>query len=178
MLYEQMLTESQRLEKEILSLKKQLKAYPKGKFFCIRNGNRYKWYQSDGKKQIYIPKSNRTLAEQLAAKKYLSLRLDDLTREKRAIDFYLRHHSKTPEKAEQLLTNEPEYQRLLSSFFKPQSQELSERMNSPYKQNAIRLPGKLIITNILDAWMILFTLKRCIQSYNYTILMVLYLLFN
>ena len=34
------------------------------------------------------------------------------------------------------------------------------------------------ILQYLDEWMILLTLKRCIQSYNYTILMVLYLLFN
>lgn len=60
-----MKAEQQSLEKQIYSLKQQLQNLPEGKLLCARNENRYKWYQSDGKNHIYIPKKNRYLAEHL-----------------------------------------------------------------------------------------------------------------
>lgn len=77
---------------------------------------------------------NKFLAEQLAQKKYLSLLLDDLENEKRAIEFYLRHHS-TSGKSENLLLNPSEYQKLLAPFFSPLSKELSDWMHAPYSSN-------------------------------------------
>lgn len=130
-----MYSESEKLEEQINSLKFQLETYPEGSIFCSRNGNRYKWYHSvEGSIPAYIPKANKTFAQQLAAKKYLSLKLEDLLHEKRAIDFYLRHH--TDSKAEQLLTDHSEYQKLLSPFFQPQSKELSDWMNAPFNSNS------------------------------------------
>ncbi len=134
-IYERMQAEHQRLEKQLYSLQSQLKTFPEGKFFCTRNGTQYKWYQSDGHNHTYIPKKERHLAEQLAAKKYLSLLYKDLLHEKMAIEFYLRHHNSNPYQAEQMLTDMPEYQKLLSPFFKPASQELLDWMNSPYDYN-------------------------------------------
>lgn len=110
----------------------QLKSLPDGQLFCNKNGNRYKWFHSIENKRKYITKKDRSLAEQLAIKKYLSLQLDDCLHEKTAIDFYLRHH--VPAKAEQLLTRNSEYQKLLSPHFKPLSQELEEWNNSTFKQ--------------------------------------------
>lgn len=134
-IHERILNERKRLDEQINSIQSQLSTYPEGKIFCTRNGNRYKWYQSDGKNQTYIPKKNRHLAEQLAAKKYLSLQLEELLQEKRAIDFYLRHHASFPGKSTQMLTDMPEYQELLAPYFKPLSQELSQWMNAPYDHN-------------------------------------------
>ena len=71
------------LDKQISSIKEQLKLLPPGKLVCSQNGEYQKWYQSDGHKKIYIPKANKQLAEQLARKKYLSLLLEDLKNEKR-----------------------------------------------------------------------------------------------
>lgn len=82
---------------------------------------------------MYIPKSERNLAEQLAIKKYLTQVEQDCIQEKRAIDYYLRHH--VPSKAEELLTNKPGYQELLSSYFKPQSQIVEDWMKYPFKKN-------------------------------------------
>lgn len=130
-----MLSESKRLDEQIKSLESTISEFPAGKIFCTRNGSRYKWYRSDGHNQIYIPKKNRQLAEQLAAKKYLSLLSEDLLHEKNAIDFYLRHHRSTPSQAEHMLTNMPEYQELLSPFFQPLSQDLYDWMKSTYPQN-------------------------------------------
>lgn len=64
-----MKAEQQSLEKQIYSLKQQLQNLPEGKLLCARNENRYKWYQSDGKNHIYIPKKNRYLAEHLLLKR-------------------------------------------------------------------------------------------------------------
>ena len=123
------------MDKQIDFLQRQLKNSPDGKLVCTRNANRYKWYRSDGKTSTYIPKKERQLAEQLAVKKYLSLLLEDTLSEKKALDFYLRHHALDQGKAEQLLTELPEYQELLSSYFRPQNQELLDWMNSPYEHN-------------------------------------------
>ena len=119
-----MCLESKRLDDKIKSLHSQIKSFPDGKIICTPNGNSYKWYRSDGHKSVYIPKSERSLAEQLAIKKYLQQIEEDCIQEKCAINFYLRHHH--PSKAEDLLVNKPGYQDLLSSYFKPLSKELQE----------------------------------------------------
>lgn len=133
--YERMLAENRHLEKQIEAVKEQLKNCPEGKIFCVRDGKRIKWFHSNENGQIYIPKTKRAFAEALAVKKYLLLRLDELTQEKRAIDFYLRHHDSSPGKSIRLLNDFPEYQDLLSPHFKPLSQELAEWMAAPYEHN-------------------------------------------
>ena len=35
-----------------------LQDFPDGKLLCTKNGKGYKWYQSDGKNKIYIPKKD------------------------------------------------------------------------------------------------------------------------
>ena len=128
-----MLSEYKKIETQIQNLKKQIQDLPSGNLICARNGKHYKWYQNKDHINSYIPKQNRPLAEQLAYKKYLSLLSEDLSHEKRAIQFYLNHHSDT-QKAEQLL-NEPEFKALIASHFIPLSQELSDWMNSSYEHN-------------------------------------------
>lgn len=135
MLYERLLAERQKLDKQIKSIRNKLAELPDGKIVCARNGTNYKWYQSDGHEKVYIPKKDRHLAEQLAIKKYLSLLLEDLLHEKTAIDFYLRHHQNNVGKAHQLLTEASEYQRLLAPYFTPLSQELQDWENAPYEHN-------------------------------------------
>lgn len=87
------------------------------------------------------------LAEQLAEKKYLQLQLQDLIREKKALDLYLKHQKAGPGSAEQMLIDEPEYRKLLSSNFKLSSQELQEWANSPYDHNA-PYPENLILKTV------------------------------
>lgn len=141
--YEQLLKEQQKIQKQIDSLKRQIKNLPDGKLICAHNKNWYRWYQSNGHTKSYIPKSNRQLAEQLAIKKYLSLRIEELSQEKKAIDSYLNEHSTNPPKSEQLLTNHSGYQELLSPFFSPNSQELTNWMHAHYEQNT-KYPEQLI----------------------------------
>ena len=72
LIYERMLSESIRLDKQISHLQNQLRSLPDGKLVCTKNQNRYKWYVSDGHKCTYIPKKNLSLAQQLAIKKFLT----------------------------------------------------------------------------------------------------------
>ena len=143
MIYQRMIAEHKRLEEHLSSIQMPLAALPSGKIFCSRDGHRTKWFHSDGQTQTYIPKSNRTFAEQLAIKKYLSLLQNELTQEKRAIEFYLRHYPAAPRKSQQMLTNMPEYQELLAPYFMPLSQELSQWMQEPYESNPF-MPEHLI----------------------------------
>lgn len=130
-----MLAERQRLDTEIQSISLQLKQLPSGRLICSRNGNRYKWYHTDGETQTYIPKKDRAYAEQLATRKYLTLLMEEYIQEKRSIDFYLKHHHSDFHHAEQLLTKHPGYQELLTPYFKPQSEEIAEWVEEPYEQN-------------------------------------------
>ncbi|MBQ8822175.1 MAG: ATPase [Lachnospiraceae bacterium] len=142
MLYETMLERSKQLEKEIHSLRKQLKHYPQGKIICAKNGQRCKWYHSDGKNRTYIPKKHRSKAEQLAVKKYLTLQLAEYEKEKYATDLYLRHSSPDTSPSGQLLTA-PYYQELLLPFFTPKENYFTEWMNEPYPRSK-EYPEKLI----------------------------------
>ncbi len=110
--------------------------FPPGKLICCHNKNHCKWYHSDSHSKSYISKKDKPLAEKLAIKKYLSLYLEDLQNEKKAIEFYLRHHSHSG-KAEQLLTNTSEYQHLLAPHFSPLSKELSDWMQKSYEHNPL-----------------------------------------
>lgn len=98
---------------------------------CCHQGKRKKWYHSDGKNRKYIPKSNRELAEQLAVKKYLSRVLEELSGEKRALDYYLKHHHPNSETADKLLEEIQGYNELLSPYFKSFSQELKDWVINP-----------------------------------------------
>lgn len=136
MLYQKILEQHQYLEKQINLLQKKINALPDGKLICCQGNSGFKWYKSDGHNKVYIPKKERALAEQLAIKKYLSLELEDLSHEKMALNFYLKHHTPKSKNAEYLLTENSGYQELLSPYFKPQSKELSEWMSYPYEKNA------------------------------------------
>lgn len=135
--------EFQRLETKTKEIKEKLKLLPEGKLICAKNGKHCKWYQSDGSKKTYIPKNNFQLASQLATKKYLSLLLSELEKEKYAIQLYLNHSTGLIRKSDILLTDDSEYKNLLSSYFTPISQELSEWCNSTYERN-LKYPENLI----------------------------------
>ena len=134
MFYERMLAERNRLDSEIQELQTKLKQFPKGKLFCTKNRQYFKWYVTDGKTQTYLPKSKRSLAEKLAAKKYLSLLLEELIHEKKAIEFYLRHHAKDSQ-AKHMLLNCPEYSNLIKPYFTPLSQELNDWAAQSFESN-------------------------------------------
>lgn len=140
-----MLTERDRLIREIRAIKNKLSKLPAGQLICTKNRNRFKWYRSDGSKQsyTYIPKGKRELAEQLAAKKYLTLLKEELVQEQKAVESYLENHSGGESCAGHLLSDDSGYRELLSPYFKPLSQEFQEWSSAPYEHNE-KYPERLI----------------------------------
>jgi len=134
-IYERILAERQRLADQIHVLESQFKTFPEGNLICARNGNRFKWYHSIHHSPTYLPKKERELAKQLAAKKYVSLLLKDLRNEIKALDSYLQIHDSNVGQTAHQLFDIPEYQELLSSSFKSYSKELLDWVNSPYEHN-------------------------------------------
>ena len=128
-----MLLQYTKLERQIQNLEEQIQALPSGHLNCAGNGKYLKWYHFNCHKNTYIPKKEHALAEKLALKKYLSLLLEDLLHEQRAIAFYLSQHSDISKA--NLLLNDAKYTDLLSSIFTPLSQELSEWVNTSYEHN-------------------------------------------
>lgn len=108
---------------------------PEGKLLCAKNGKRYKWYLSNGSNPIYLKKKENHLAEQLAEKKYLQLKKEDLLLELKAINSYLRIKSKTNDAADKLLTEASGYSALLKEKFKVESEELFKWQTEEYVKN-------------------------------------------
>lgn len=151
MIYDRIKSEYDNLCRRIEQIQKDLSHLPEGKLICSHHNKHSKWYLTDGHLKTYIPKSNRSLAEQLAHKKYLSFLLDDLEKEKRALSLYLHHHPSTS-KSTELLTAYPAYQELLAPAFTPLSQELAHWMNSPYEKNP-KHPETLIHKGIANTYL-------------------------
>lgn len=116
-LFTDLTKKSPAIDQKINEIQNQLKCLPEGKLTIAHNGKNTKWYQSDGQNRKYIPKSNRTLAEQLALRKYLSLVLEELLQEKTAISFYNRHRSIESKSALLLQDSSLGYSELLSPYF-------------------------------------------------------------
>lgn len=133
-IYQKICSERQRLEQQLISIEKALQKLPEGKLICSRNGNYTKWYQSNGQTPTYIPRKNRQLARQLAEKKYLSLKKKELLQEKKAIDFYLRHHSSDC-LSQELLSDSSGFSELLRESFLPSEPSLQEWASAPYERN-------------------------------------------
>ena len=106
---------------------------PDGDIYCTHNGKYIKWIHRQGQHKSCIPKKNFELAQQLATRKYLSLKLQELTQEKQAIITYLQT---SPEhyKSQELLMK-PEYVPLIKNVTTSFSQSLLDWINAPYNAN-------------------------------------------
>lgn len=132
--YTHALAESKRIKKELRSINAKLRHLPKGTFYCSRNNNYYKWYQSIDGIQSYIPRNQLPVAEKYATKQYLAELKKELEREYKAIQKYLSSHQKNPIKSQNIL-NHPEYQKLLKPYFKTQDRLINNWLSEPYKSN-------------------------------------------
>lgn len=112
----------------------------------MQNGKYEKWFNSQKGCRSYIPKKNRSFAEQLALRTYLSCHIEDLTNEQKAIDSYLKFHDPQHLRTQELLAK-PAYQKLLSQYFQPLSQELHAWSKAPYERNT-KYPENLIHKSI------------------------------
>ena len=143
MIHNRNLQEYEQLSMEIKKLKEIISTLPDGHLTYARNGKYYKWFQSDGKANTYIPAKDKKLAELLGYKKYLTLKLEDMKHEQRALGFYLRHHRDEPGMAATLLLTNDGIRNLITPYLAPLSEELINWSNGPYDTNP-RYPEKKI----------------------------------
>lgn len=123
LIYEKILKEKLRLEKQVKNLQLQIEQLPAGKLICASNRKWQKWYVSDGHISTYLPKKERKTAEQLAFKKYLIQQLESTSKELQALNLYLQNHDSTAEQKELSMVTAPELRDLLEPYFYPLSQK-------------------------------------------------------
>ena len=143
MIYEQIKSEYRRLTAQLKEVEEKIDQLPQGKLIVAHSAPYYKWYYSNGKSKHYIAKSDRALAEQLAAKKYLSALRDEILQERNALELYLKHHPLKSQSLEMLQASQSGLTELLAPYFKPVSAMLAEWQNQPYDRN-LKNPEHLI----------------------------------
>ena len=131
-----MLNEKKRLEQEIKSIDLEMKKLPQKKFYCAKNGKNYKWYESVEGVGRYIPKKRRSYAEKLARYKYLQALRQDITKQIKAINTFLKYQNSENGLAQKMLENEA-YAELLKPYVKTMSEELLEWQNASYSTNPL-----------------------------------------
>lgn len=134
MSYNTILGEKESLGKELVQIEKKLLKMPEGCLVCVRVRHAVKWYHHMNGKRIYIPKSNRKLAVQLAAKRYLQSRKKDIIRKLRGINLYLQTNNPELDRATKVL-KDPCCADLLSDIQKPISREIALWEQAPYIKN-------------------------------------------
>lgn len=112
-----------------------MKKLPEGKIWCKGNGKYYKWYTFENDSMVYIPKKSRKLATDLALRKFLTLQLEDLQQQKKAVEVFLRQYPKDEGRANKMLIEMDGYREILSPYFAPISTELESWMNAEYVRN-------------------------------------------
>lgn len=105
----------------IFETKETLSRLPLGTLEVVFDGKYEKWYHYHNGQLDYIKKSNRSLAEQLAYKKYLSDSLNSLIAEKESLDTYFQKYDSILNQKERPRKNTESYSQLLSDYLKAES---------------------------------------------------------
>lgn len=157
-----LLRERESLMTAINQLKEKLKKLPPGNLVCAKNGTGVKWYQSNGARPIYIPKSERAYAEKLALRKYYSYQLEELETQLEMItqiqninntskktsdqpsNSTSRQSTKqtsrqstkqTTKQTSKQLMQSPGFQELLESYFRKQSEHIQTWIDEEYEHS-------------------------------------------
>lgn len=79
------------IDKQMSSIKRELRRLPAGRIECVKYENGYRWYEVKNKERRYMRKgTEHDLAQKLAHKRKLNDEFDRLKCEKAAIDVYLK----------------------------------------------------------------------------------------
>ena len=79
----------QRLEKEAVEIKNEIRRLPQGTLECHRCRDGYKWYVVKKHQRKYLRKKELQLAEQLAYKHRLRIKLDNMQQEMTALNMFI-----------------------------------------------------------------------------------------
>ena len=123
-----------KLAQKIKQLQEELSQFPKGELISYQNGEYVKWYISCNGKVEYLPKRNRKLAQQLARKKYISYKLQELKQELAALNAYLSNLEKIQSQSTFLSSN-PQYIELLPDVCAKRFGKYEEWTYTPYVAN-------------------------------------------
>lgn len=136
-LTEQVNKKKRQLDDQIAALQEKLSELPPGKLLCKRNGKYSKWYQKLNSSLNYIPKSERSLAQELAVKEFYSLKLQDMFHEKEAISAYLAKYPHQMDSTLKLFQPSSLYLELLTNYFHPQTNNLFQWAKDAYETNLL-----------------------------------------
>ncbi len=134
-IYSKLTQELNRLDHSLSELQNTIEKLPPGNICCAHNGNKTKWYLSNGKKSIYLPKSNRHLAEQLAYKKYLQTLHQELSSKRSALSLCCKQYESISNKSSTMISSDSAYHDLLSPYFENSAQDLHQWAHQPYDSN-------------------------------------------
>lgn len=134
-MYTRLINERNRYQTQLNDLQQQIKQFPEGELLCVRNGKYIKWFKSNGKNPVYIPKKKRAFAEALAAKKYCSQQIEELSQKIKLLDNFLTSYQKITVRSEELLKDTSNYQNLLRASIQSMPEQLNEWNNAEYLHN-------------------------------------------
>ena len=139
MIYEKLKKELQVLTEKQNQLQHQLLEMPAGELICTQYGKYTKWYQSNYKSLIYIPKKKRELAETLALKKYMVFQLQEIEKQIIILKRCIKSFEKVEQKSEKLLNEKSPYRELLKKHFEINEKDDFLWEKEEYKRNRSHL---------------------------------------
>ena len=123
-----------RLARKIKQIQEEISLLPSGELQICKNGKYTKWRISYGSKVESIPKRNYEMAQEMAKKKYLSYKLEELKQELTALNTYISNLEKIQSQSNFLSTN-PQYIELLPDTYTKRFGKYEEWANVSYKAN-------------------------------------------
>ena len=135
MIYDEMLLEKQQLEKEIRYMERKVKTLPEGRLICTGTKDYPQYYQQVGTEKKYISKQNRRLAEELALKKYFTLRIRDSRRKLKGVCAYLKTSQPDLDATPRILHSTSKCAALLAPGFRPFHEDLAQWAQGNYVKN-------------------------------------------
>lgn len=142
-----------KLQTQCDSLRNKLSTFPEGELSIQKNGTYHRWVIKKEEQSVYCPKSNRSLAEIMALKKYYSLLLLDAEEELSLLNSYKRKNTSQSRSgalsASDLLSESSPYYELLQSHFSKDKLPVSVRKwcEATYETNHLH-PENLIHTTL------------------------------
>ena len=138
----QILEKKRKLEQEKVTIQNYLEKFPEGSLLCHKSPHGIKWFQkltdtNSGRNghRVYISKKNRELAEKLALKKYYEYKLDEIERELKALNAYLKYHRDGPAESSTKIINSVGFQELLQPILYTLPEKSKKWMDDSYEQN-------------------------------------------
>lgn len=175
-----------RLQAQREYLQQKVSSFPEGELVIHKNGTYHRWVIKKGTQREYIPKSNRSIAEVMALKKYYFLRLAEVDEELSLIRSYIKSSASRTLSATDLLEETSPYYELLQGYFSKDKLPVSTQKwcsesyetNHSHPENLIhttlaghkvRSKSEVIIANLLYTNHIPYRYEAALQLNEFTV---------